>query len=248
MQNISKRILELILCFVFLSGLSSQLAAENIKWGTFALYEHASKKVILDGVSTRYGIGAAGIEAQITSTDKTKSISIKYGLGYHPAYSITSSGTEFTGPVEGQLFEAAIQSKILSSLFDETQLQLKYNNRHVYSNNLSGVRGGINYISTTDAKMQGYELTISKGFSISDTTLVTPFIGINSWNLQADGNAYSSNLAIKKKVKGSNVDPLMGFKLQTQILQKDINLGLTYRPIKADNLVETLEFYTALYF
>ena len=248
MHNILKRIPKLILCFVILTGLSSQLLAENIKWGAFALYEHASKRVILEGVSTKYGIGAAGIEAQITSTDKTKSISIKYGLGYHPAYSIRSSGTEFTGPVEGQLFEAALQSKILSSFFDETRLQLKYNNRHVHSNNLSGVRGGINYVSTTDAKMQGYELTISKGFSISDTTLITPFIGVNSWNLQADGNAYSSNLTIKKKVKGSNVDPIMGFTLQTQILQKDINLGLTYRPIKADNLVETLEFYAALYF
>ena len=136
----------------------------------------------------------------------------------------------------------------MSSFFDETRLQLKYNNRHIHSNNLSGVRGGINYVSTTDAKMQGYELTISNKFSISDSTLVTPFIGINSWNLEADGNAYSSNLTIKKKVKGSNVDPIMGFTLQTQILQKDTNLGLTYRPIKADNLVETLEIYVALYF
>ena len=35
------------MCFVFLSGLSSQLLAENIKWGTFALYEHASRRVNL---------------------------------------------------------------------------------------------------------------------------------------------------------------------------------------------------------
>lgn len=240
--------LQLILFFIVSLGISNHVIADNIKWSAFSLYEHASDRIKLDGVSTRYGIGAAGIEAQIQSPNITQKISLRYGFGYHPSYSIRSSGTEFTGPVTGNLFEVSIQSAAFRNMFEGTNIGFKISNRRIHSNDLRGIRGGIEYVSTSDANMMAFELTIAKELKFSSDTFLTPFIGMNHWNLSATGNAYSSNLTIKKTVRGGNIDPIAGLSFNTKINGQYLNLGLTYRSLKADEPIDTLELFAAYSF
>ena len=240
--------LRLILFFIVSVGISNHVVADNIKWSAFSLYEHASDRIKLDGVSTRYGIGAAGIEAQIQSPNIAQKISLRYGFGYHPSYSIRSSGTEFTGPVIGNLFEVSIQSAAFRNLFEGTNIGFKVSNRRIHSDNLRGIRGGTEYVSTSDANMEAFELTISKELKLASDTFLTPFIGVNHWNLTATGNAYSSSLTIKKTVRGGNVDPIAGLAFKTKINGQYLNLGLTYRSLRADEPIDTLELFAAYSF
>ena len=72
--------------FVFICSASSVAALETeIKFES--LYDHASEKLIVDGVSTSYSLGSAGIRVD-WKTDQNLLFHASFGLGYLPNYKI----------------------------------------------------------------------------------------------------------------------------------------------------------------
>ena len=61
----------------------------------------------------------------------------------------------------------------------------RVSNRRVHSNDLRGTRGGIEYVSASDADMRALELTIAKELNFR-RCILTPFIGVNHWDLSAE--------------------------------------------------------------
>jgi hypothetical protein len=213
----------------------------------FAIYEHAGDRITLDGVSTRYGIGAAGIEVSKQITPEALTL-IRYGVGYHPSYSLKSFGTEFTGPVTGTLLELGLELDISKDLIAGSAIEFRFSDRHVFSNKMTGDRNGRHYTTSTDATMTSTEIRFSKEFAMNANSKLKLFAGINNWSLKALGTAYSSSFTVQKRVTGANQDFVSGFSYDTQVFGKLTTLGLTYRQLRADNTVDTLELSTTIEF
>ena len=61
---------------MILMGLPNALAAEQWSVAPFALYEQANKKIVVDGVSTKYGLGVVG--GQVTfNGDQNLSLTVR---------------------------------------------------------------------------------------------------------------------------------------------------------------------------
>ena len=240
-----------IIKYIFVAALAmlpvASFAERSFDTSVFAIYEHASDRITLDGVATRYGIGAAGIEVSKHITPEALSF-IRYGVGYHPSYNLQSFGTEFTGPVTGTLLELGFELDTSEVLIAGSAIELRFSERHVYSNKMTGVRNGRNYTTSTDATMTSKEIRLSKEFTTDANSKLKLFAGINNWSLEALGTAYSSRFTVQKRVTGANQDFVSGFSYETEFFGKITTLGLTYRQLRADNSVDTLEFSTTIEF
>jgi len=240
----------LVIFFTFLTP-TFAVSNEDFKFNfaPFALYEHASDRITLSNVSTRYGIGAAGLEIKANNelNDQTN-VFLRLGAGYHPSYSLNSFGTEFTGPVNGILFEYGIELDTSPYIFRGSGIEIKTSNRKVFSDQLTGTRSGTNFTTSTDARMVNNEIRLKQSFELNNENKLTIFMGINNWNLNATGTAYSSDFTVKKKVKGSNSDPVWGVNYSGTIFNRLFDFGFTHRTISADNKVETYEIFGALDF
>lgn len=218
--------------------------AENgkfLNFEAFSIYEHASDRIKIKNVSTRYGIGAAGLQVTASFIENKLEPFARYGIGYHPNYTLSSFGTEFTGPVNGDLFEFGVKLNTSSFLTNGSSITVTQSNRHVYSDKLSGMRGGVNFKTSTDAEMKSTEVLLSQTIYAKDKNSFSVFLGSNFWELNALGTAYSSDFTVKKKVKGENTDPVWGVNLQSSVFNLPFELGLKHRTINADNRIETLE-------
>jgi len=240
-----------IMKYIFVATLAmlpvASFAKSSYNTSAFAIYEHASDRITLDGVSTRYGIGAAGIEVSKQITPEALTL-IRYGVGYHPSYNLQSFGTEFTGPVTGTLFELGLELDISKNLISGSAIEFRFLDRHVFSNKMTGVRNGRNYKTSTDATMTSTEIRLSKEFAMDANSKLKLFAGINNWSLNALGTAYSSSFTVQKRVTGANQDLVSGFSYDTEFFGKITTLSLTYRQLRADNTVETLELLTTIEF
>ena len=241
------RIIKHIIFAVLVTLPVASFAERSYDTRAFAIYEHASDRITLDGVSTRYGIGAAGIEVSKQITPEALTL-IRYGVGYHPSYNLQSFGTEFTGPVTGTLLELGLELDISKDLISGSAIEFRFSDRHIFSNKMTGVRSGRNYTTSTNATMTSTEIRFSKEFAMDANSKLKLFAGINNWSLKALGTAYSSSFTVQKRVTGANQDFVSGFSYDTQFFGKFTTLGLTYRQLRADNTVDTLELSTTIEF
>jgi len=214
----------------------------------FATYEHASDRIKLSNVTTRYGIGAAGLGVSTELIPSIISASIRYGAGYHPSYTLNSFGTEFTGPVRGELLEYGLALDTSKFIFPGSSIEHIVSNRSVFSDSLVGKRGARNFTTTSEAEMKSSEIRINQSIYQSEKHNISIFLGTNDWTLNAIGTAYSEDLTVKKKVSGKNQDVVWGFNYTAQIYGKTADFGFIHRTISADNIVETYELTTKIRF
>ena len=97
--------LKLSLVIILILMVTSRiLLAEPIKLSPFALYEQASSNIIIDGVSTKYGLGVAGISLQKNLNDKV-TLAGKLGYGQNNDQKVSFSGANFKGLVSGSYLD-----------------------------------------------------------------------------------------------------------------------------------------------
>lgn len=99
-----------IVTTISLSLLSYSIAAEQWSLAPFALYEQAQEKIVVDGVSTKYGLGVVG--GQITyQCDQNLSLTARAGYGQNDEQAVSFSGAHFNGKVTGTYFEASATTR-----------------------------------------------------------------------------------------------------------------------------------------
>ena len=72
----------------------------------FALYEQSAKSIVIDGVSTKYGLGVLGAEIKSNISVQFQ-ISGKIGYGQNNDQAVSFSGANFNGMVRGSYLEVA---------------------------------------------------------------------------------------------------------------------------------------------
>ena len=77
--------------------------ADGFKIAPFILYEEATQNIVIDGVSTKYALGIAGVELR-KKYGNSITISSKLGYGQNNDQKTSFAGANFSGKVTGSYF------------------------------------------------------------------------------------------------------------------------------------------------
>lgn len=228
--------------------LAAQVNETPVEYSAFSVYESANTDLIIDKVKTKYGLGVAGIKIG-KSNYYNSQISMSLGVGYHPNYTVSSFGTDFSGPVYAKLFEFDMVRLITVPVFGTVNTKLTFSERSYSASKLLGVRNGTSLKTNSQAKFESINLQFGKEVDITNGITLHPFFGIQKWSMWAEGTANSSNYTVNKKVNTSNLDPMVGLKTEFNLFKDNkASLDVIFRQLTADNRVSTLEIKGAIQF
>ena len=231
--------------FVFICSASSVAALETeIKFES--LYDHASEKLIVDGVSTSYSLGSAGIRVD-WKTDQNLLFHASFGLGYLPNYKMSAFGTDFSGPVEGTMTNIGWQYDVYKTEDHKLHVSFEILERDVNGNDFKGVRNGQSLKVKSTAAFELSEFSLGYEYFSSRSLSLGINAGITYWKFDANGLTLLNNMTISKKVTESGQSPKVQFYAHVGD-KKPVEVFLTRRAYSVDNFVETYELMVKLPF
>ena len=201
---------------MLVSLIPSFSCSADISIAPFAMYERAPENIIVDGVSTKYGLGVIG--GQVTYTvPGTISISTRLGYGQNNDQEVSFSGATFNGQVTGTYLEAKAQKNILARGNTIVSLAGGYSERDLKADDLVGTRNGLALTGQSVSSISSFDLMLNLQQNVTDRLSATATIGQANWNLDADATAYFALGGIRananKKIDTSGQDPIykLGF-------------------------------------
>ena len=224
--------------FVFICSASSVAALETeIKFES--LYDHASEKLIVDGVSTSYSLGSAGIRVDL-KTDQNLLFHASFGLGYLPNYKMSAFGTDFSGPVEGTMKNIGGQYDVYKTEDHKLNVSFEILERDVNGNDFKGVRNGQSLKVKSTAAFELSEFSLGYEYFSSRSLSLGINAGITYWKFDANGLTLLNNMTISKKATESGHSPKVQFYAHVGD-KKPVEVFLTRRAYSVDNFVEAYE-------
>ena len=185
--------------------------AEPVKIYPFALYEQANSNIIIDGVSTKYALGVAGISLQKNLNDKVI-LAGKLGYGQNNDQKVSFSGANFKGLVSGSYLD--LQGRYLiyqndrSSVFSSAQ----FINRELNASNLTGTRNGLDLTGKSNTFINSSDIKLGTLINISPLTMLKLSAGISQWQLNAKATGYYASNGVtataKKNINTIGQDPV----------------------------------------
>ena len=185
--------------------------AEPLKIYPFALYEQANSNIIIDGVSTKYGLGVAGISLQKMLNDKL-ALAGKLGYGQNNDQKVSFSGANFKGLVSGSYLDLQgrylICQNDLFSVFSSAQ----FSNRELNASNLTGTRNGLDLTGKSNTFINSSDIKLGTLIKMSPFTILKLSAGISQWQLNAKATGYYASSGVtataKKNINAIGQDPV----------------------------------------
>ena len=224
--------------------LASSVAALETEISFESLYDHTSEKLIVDGVSTSYSLGSAGIRVD-WKTDQNLLFHASVGLGYLPNYKMSAFGTDFSGPVEGTMKSIGGQYGVYKTEDHKLNVSFEILERDVNGNDFKGVRNGQSLKVKSTAAFELSEFSLGYEYFSSRSLSLGINAGITYWKFDANGLTLLNNMTISKKVTESGQSPKVQFYANVGD-KKPVEVFLTRRAYSVDNFVETYELMVKL--
>lgn len=190
--------------------------SDDWSFASFAIYEHASENIIVDGVSTKYGLGVIGGQVTYTVPGAVR-MSARLGYGQNNDQEVSFSGAIFNGKVTGTYLEAKAQKNILASGNTLVSLEGGYSKRDLKADDLIGTRNGLALTGQSVSSISSFDLVLKLQQNVTDRLSATVAIGQATWQMDADATAYFALGGIRananKKIDTSGQDPIykLGF-------------------------------------
>ena len=232
------KIFDLKYLFAFIC-LASSVAALETEISFESLYDHTSEKLIVDGVSTSYSLGSAGIRVD-WKTDQNLLFHASVGLGYLPNYKMSAFGTNFSGPVASTMRNIGGRYGVYKTDDHKLNVSFEILERDVNGNDFKGVRNGQSLKVKSTAAFELSEFSLGYEYFLSRSLRLGFNAGITSWKFDASGLTLLNNMTINKKVTDSGQSPKVQFYANVGD-KKPIEVFLTRRAYSVDNFVETYE-------
>ena len=185
--------------------------AEPLKIYPFALYEQANSNIIIDGVSTKYGLGVAGISLQNNLNDKV-TLAGKLGYGQNNDQKVSFSGANFNGLVSGSYLD--LQGSYLIYQNDRSSVfsSAKFINRELNASDLTGTRNGLALTGKSNTFINSADIKVGTLINISPLTILKLSAGISQWQLNAKASGYYASNGVtataKKNINTTGQDPV----------------------------------------
>ena len=219
--------------------LASSVAALETEISFESLYDQASEKLIVDGVSSSYSLGSAGIRVD-WKTDQNVFFHASFGLGYLPNYKMSAFGTDFSGPVQGAIKNIGGQYGVYKTEEHKLNVSFEILERDVNGDDFKGVRNGQSLKVKSTAAFELSEFSLGYEYSSSRLLSLGINAGITNWKFDANGLTLLNNMTISKNVTESGNSPKIQFYAHVGG-KKPVEVFLTRRAYSVDNFVETYE-------
>ena len=218
---------------------ASSVAALETEISFESLYDQASEKLIVDGVSTSYSLGSAGIRAD-WKTNQNLLFHASFGLGYLPNYKMSAFGTDFSGPVRGTMKNIGGQYGVYKTEDHKLNVSFEILERDVNGDEFKGVRNGQSLKVKSTAAFELSEFSLGYEYSSSRSLSLGVNAGITYWKFDANGLTLLNDMTISKNVTESGHSPKIQFYAHVGV-KKPVEVFLTRRAYSVDNFVETYE-------
>ena len=204
-----------------------------------SVYDHASEKLIVDGVSTSYALGSAGIRVD-WKTDQNLFFHASFGLGYLPNYKMSAFGTTFYGPVDGTMKSIGSRYRLYNAEDHKVNVSFEIFERDVNGNDFKGIRNGQSLKVKSTAAFELSEFSLGYEYFSSRSLSLGINAGMTNWKLDANGLTLLNNMTISKNVTENGHSPKVQF-YANMGGKKPFEVFLTRRTYSVDNFVETYE-------
>ena len=241
-------------CFlILLFSCGQSVSAFEFEVSPFALYEQGQEDIYIDGVRTKYGLGAAGATIE---TDLGGGFNIRTGIGYgyHPSadlsLTVDDRSVSVNGPVAGIYLEGTVSYLFWEKLNYSLSSKLSYISRNVDAPDLVGMAGSRPITGSAINDFDTLDLVLSSQFQIGNTAFLKVSGGLSQWNLktsalarydQASGVLSYSGITIScpctvtypKEIDTTSIDPVVGISIVSRNPQHNFNLEFYNRSLKS---------------
>ena len=203
--------------FAFLIGFIPTLSFGNdFSIVPFALYERAPENIIVDGVSTKYGLGVIGGQVTYIAPGAV-SLGARLGYGQNNNQEVSFSGAAFNGKVTGKYVEAQARKNIIELGKTFLSVEGGYSKRNLKAEDLVGTRNGLALTGQSVSSISSFDLMFNLQQNVTDRLSASATIGQANWHMDADATAYFALGSIRananKKINTNGRDPIykLGF-------------------------------------
>ena len=224
-----------IFALLFCLSWHSVSAEEHpFKLAPFILYEQSPERIVVDGVSTKYGLGILGGEAKFPLGGKYESF-LRLGLGYNNNQSVSFSRANFEGAVLGGFAEFRIERDIGQVQDINFGVEGKVAHRDLTADDLDGERDGLELKGESTSSISSFDTLITADFDLSNKTSLGASLGGGYWNIKADASAvYSANgvtATARKSIDTTGFDPLISVFMDHKTKNSNLLFKLTSRSL-----------------
>jgi len=222
----------LFLVFALIIAAAHPTLAKANDWSIvpFALYEHATDPIIIDGVSTKYNLGVFGTQVRY-GIDKNFNVSGSIGYGENNNQDVSFSGANFNGKVSGLYLQASGTKNVFALNKTNFALEGAFTWRDLKANNLVGSRNGLALTGSSESTITSLDTSLNIRHLFTDKLFATLGLGYSYWSINADATAFFSSNGIRananKKIDTEGFDPIykLGFGYNSNSKNFTINLG-----------------------
>ena len=212
-----------ILAFIYQFSETQYASALDINVSPFALYEQGQESITIDGVKTKYGLGAVGVAIETMLGEKLK-IGTRLGYGYHPnaSVSLTDSvsqiAVDVTGPVSGIYLGVGVDYLLWTKSDTSVRSTLIYLRRNIDAPDLTGFANSRAISGSAVNDFDTLDLMFDAKFRISEAAFLNVAAGLSQWNLKTTATARSETggrgvircpCSVTKRINTTSVDPLL---------------------------------------
>jgi len=236
-----------------LSLVCKPLLADSFKIAPFVLYEKATQNIVIDGVSTKYALGVAGVELRKKYGDSI-TISSKLGYGQNNDQKTSFAGANFSGKVTGSYFNIGGKYEFYRKNDFIFFSSIEHSRRNLDASNLIGKRNNLDLTGIADTTISSEDLKVGITFTPANKISFQLTAGMSNWHIKSDGKGYyvSSGLSAtaSKSINTKGSDPIIQTMVSTNKDNHNFALSLSDRSLrsKTNTLIITGELNYEFHF
>ena len=228
-MNFKKRTQFLITCGTILGCSAPSVSlADTLSISPFALYEQADNQIVVDGVSSQYALGVAGVAFNFNATSYVE-LTAAAGYGFTSNQKVSFAGANLIGDVSGKYTGLGVKIKIYeNSRGQKIKLEYKMHNRDLSAPTLTGNRNGSPLTGNSDIQYNSNDFGISAAHPFTKNISANLALGVSEWDFAANGTAFTNNnITARKNIAASGSDPYwsVGLDIKLDKLDGKIEVG-----------------------
>lgn len=221
---------------IFVFSAPSFSLADTLGISPFALYEQADNQIVVDGVSSQYALGIAGIAFNVNATSNFE-LTAAAGYGFTSNQKVSFAGANFIGDVSGKYTRLGARIKIYeNSRGQEVKLEYQMHDRDLRAPTLIGSRNGSPLTGNSDIKYDSNDFGISAVHPFSENVSVDFAFGVSEWDFAANGTASTnSGITARKNIITSGSDPYWSVSLDVKLDKLDGKIEVGQRNLSSQS-------------
>ena len=182
--------------------------ADAFRLSPFAHYEQTDNQIIIDGVSSQYALGVAGISLNVNVTHNFELLAAA-GYGHALNQKVSFAGANLLGDVSGIYTGSGAKFKIYDTNKGQNiKLEYQMHRRDLKAPTLTGTRNNSPLTGNSDITYDSNDFGVSIEHTFSEKINAHLAFGVSEWDFAANGTASTnSGITAHKNIRSDGSDP-----------------------------------------